>query len=416
NPILASGDYISEEPSWTKVWKEGISWISSIDIDTSNNINALRGIFDSNTHESYYFISKLSSLGSLEWEVPLENNEGIQTYYHTIKIDTNNNIFIAGSFENLEDQKQYMTLFKFDTNGNQVWNRSWGGYEWFEGYDMDIDSLGNIYIVGSIESKDPNNYLDMYLVKLNNSGAILWNHTWGDDNFDVYDAIAIDSYDNIYVAGIYNDRSILMKYNSSENYELILILSSSSYHHGLTIDNEENILFATNGIIIKLNSSGGPSWNYPLNLFFAPKLITDSQNNIYLAESRYIPCYDNFYFLETACICFSIYLEKINSSGDSIWEKRCTGCGDASSSDIAIDAIGNVYISGQLGTEFGCITPINDAILMKNPQAFEGLCIEIYYDLLFLIITPLALSGLIVVIILIKKRDKSKRIAGIKNS
>ena len=416
NPILISGDYISEEPSWTKVWKEGISWISSIDIDSSNNINTLRCIADSNTYERYYFISKLNNSGSLEWEVPLDNIDGFRTYYHTIKIDTNNNIYIAGSFENLEDQKQYMTLFKYDTNGNQVWNRSWGGYEWYEGYDMDIDSLGNIYIVGSIESKEPNNYLDMHLVKLNNSGAIIWNHTWGGEDFDEYNTIAIDSNDSIYVAGTYNYGSILMKYNSSGFHDWNFILSNYSYKQDLAIDNEENILFATEYILIKFNSSGNPLWNYTLNIFFEPSLITDVLNNIYIAENRFLPCYDNSYFLETSCICFSIYLEKINSSGDLLWEKRCTGCGDASCSDIAIDSIGNVYVSGQLKSEFGCNNPINDAILMKNPKAFEGMCIEIYYDLLFLIISPLALNGLIAVIILIKKRNKSKRIAGIRDS
>ncbi|MFX1233663.1 MAG: hypothetical protein ACFFBY_03800, partial [Promethearchaeota archaeon] len=107
----------------------------------------------------------------------------------------------------------------------------------------------------------------------------------------------------------------------------------------------------------------------------------------------------------------AIYLEKVNSSGDFMWEKRCTGCVFASCSDIAIDSVGNIYLSGYVLFELGSMKPLSDAILMKNPKTFEGLCIPIYYNLIILITVLLALNVLIVVsVFLIRYKRKKKKV------
>lgn len=398
-----------ESDSWTKRWNIlGEDWANGIVIDSFNNIFLLGWTENRDTKESYNFLAKVNNSGNLVWLNSLENYNS-SWFYHTIKIDEDNNIYLAG---NLEIQEaQYMILSKYDNEGKQIWNKTWGGYIRYGGYDMDIDSGGNIYIVGSI-LLNQSYYRDMYLVKLNNAGVILWNHTWATEEYDTFNAVAIDFNDNVYVAGYFFPDSKLIKLNSSGycqwNY------TWNNYHHdySLAIDSANNILLADETVLQKLDSNGTILWNYslPERIIFEPKLITNTFNDIFLVENRGIKCLDNSFFLETACICMAIYLEKLSSSGNFLWEKRCTGCGDATRSDIAIDSLGNVYISGTLRSEFGCINPNNDAILMKNPTAFKGICIEVYYDLLILIITPQVLIGLIVLIILIRRRKSSIRI------
>ncbi|MFX1585506.1 MAG: hypothetical protein ACFFDL_13215 [Promethearchaeota archaeon] len=408
---ISSNLYSTEEnDSWTKRWNIlGEDWADGIVIDSFNNIFLLGWTENRDTKVSYNFLAKVNNSGNLVWLNSLESYNSSWFYYHTIQIDEDNKIYLAGNLEIQENQ--YMILSKYDNEGKQIWNKTWGGYILYKGYDMDIDSAGNIYIVGTIKVNQ-SNYRDMYLLKLNNSGVMLWNHTLGGEETSEYYAIAIDFNDDIYIAGSYSYNSILMKYNSSGYCEWNYTWNNYHNGHSLTIDSGNNILLVDETVLQKLDPNGAILWNYslPEEISFTPSLITNAVNDIFLTEERTIKCIDNSFFLATQGICFAVYLEKFSSSGNFLWEKRCTGCGDARSSGIAIDSIGNIYISGTLCSEFECTQSVNDVILMKNPTAFKRICIEIYYDLIILIITPQVLIGLIIIIKLIRRRKSLIRI------
>ncbi|MFW9829895.1 MAG: hypothetical protein ACFFB4_04830 [Promethearchaeota archaeon] len=409
NPVFSSDDYISEEPPWTKFWEGNIgsvnnmASVNSIATDQFNKIYILRDIFDSKNLSYDYFLTKLNNSGSLEWEVPLNYNGIAWDGYQKIKIDAYNDIYLLGTFTILGIPYLNITLLKYDPIGNQIWNKTLKDSEGQKSYDMDSDSLGNLYLVGFKENSR--------LVKLNNSGSILWNHTWGENKSYEYTAITIDSNDYIYVTGFNNYNSILIKFNSTGYCEWNYTWKAY-YKHDLTLDFNGNILVASGNKLLKLNPNGFSLWNFtlPSNSVNTPGLSIDSLNNIYIAENREIPCYDNTLF--GGCGWASaIYLEKVNSSGDFMWEKRCTGCVFASCSDIAIDSVGNIYLSGYVLFELGSMKPLSDAILMKNPKTFEGLCIPIYYNLIILITVLLALNVLIVVsVFLIRYKRKKKKV------
>ncbi len=402
---ISSNNYITEESdSWTKRLNIlGIDWANGIAIDSFNNVFLLGGTENRDTNERFNILAKINNSGNIVWLNLLENYNSSWFYYHTIKIDEDNNIYLAGNLEIQEEQ--YMILSKYDDEGKQIWNKTWGGYIIYEGYDMDIDSGGNIYIVGSILF-NLSHYRDMYLMKLNNAGVILWNYTWEKEEDDTFDAVAIDFNDNVYIAGFYSPYSMMMKLNSSGHCQWNYTWNNYHYGYSLTIDFDNNILLADETVLQKLDSNGTILWNYslPESIIFEPQLITNTVNEIFVVENRIIKCYDHSFFLDPECICSAIYLEKLNSSGNFLWEKRCTGCGDAWYSDIAIDSIGNIYISGVVNSEFGCTNLVFDAVLMKNPIGFKGICIEIYYDLLILIIIPQVLIGLIFLIIFMRRR------------
>lgn len=392
-----------ENDSWTKRWSIlEVDWASSIAVDSIDNIYVLGGTKATQSQERYNFLSKFNRSGDLLWQKLLCNN--VSCNYHTIKINSENDIFLVGNLN--DNQKEYIILSKYDNMGKQLWNKTWGGYDWLMSYDMEVDSFSNIYIVGSIEVNE-SNHLDTYLIKLNNAGTILWNQTWGEESYiDEYYTIAADVEDNIFIAGTFSERAILLSYNSSGYLEWNYSWNFPYYEQDILVDSDGYILIADGISLKKINSTGNLLWNYSLPEFSVinNKLIIDNINDIYIAENRRIKCYDNSYFLESMCICTTIYLEKINSSGSKLWERRCTGCADVSCSDIALDSIGNIYITGELKGEFGCTNLVHDAILMKNPKAFVGECVEIYYDLLFVILTPIILVGLIFLIIFIRKR------------
>jgi hypothetical protein len=392
--------------SWTKTWSIlGTEWASSVAIDSSDNIYVLGGTRNAQTGLGNSFITKFNPMGDLIWEKLLDYNESHSPIYHTIEIDKDNNLFLVGNFENRNDWKDYIILSKFNNSGDLLWNKVLGGYDWFTSYDMAIDLLSNVYIVGSVEI-NPLNDLDTYIAKLNSSGHLLWNHTLGWLDIDEYFAVTTHADNKFYVAGTINDKTVILSYNSSGYQDWNYTLSLPYYYEqDITVDADGHILIADGVNLIKLNSTGITIWNYTLPEYsiFYTKVITDSSNDIYLAENRAIKCIDNSFFLESMCICTAIYLEKINSSGTLLWEKRCTECADVSCMDVEIDSTGNLYITGQFKGELGCFNPNHNALLMKNPKAFFGDCIEIYYDLIFLVPTPIFIIGIIFVIILIRK-------------
>ncbi len=391
--------------SWTKTWSIlGSDWASSVAIDSSDNIYVLGGTRNAQTGLENSFITKFNQMGDLLWQNLLDYNESNSIVYHTIKIDKNNNLFLVGNFEDKNDGKDYIILSKFNNSGDPLWNKVLGGYEWLISYDMAIDLLGNVYIVGSIEI-NPLNHLDTYIVKLNNSGHRVWNYTLGWLDSDEYFAVTTHADNKIYTAGTINDKAIILSYNSSGHQDWNYTWNLPYYEQDIAVDSDGFILIADGANLIKINSTGSSIWNYSLPEYsvFNTKVITDNNNDIYLTENRFIKCIDNSFFLVSMCICTAIYLEKLNSSGGLLWQRRCTGCADVYFSDVEIDPTGNIYITGGFKGDFGCIIPDHNALLMKNPKSFVGECVEIYYDLIFLIPTPIFIVGIIFVVIIIRK-------------
>lgn len=405
-PLTSDSEEID---SWTKRWNMlGMESIGSISIDPYDDLLFLGITTNTKTDEYHNFLIKMDKSGDIIWQKWLNNNN-FSVRYAYMKIDEYNNIYILGSYKP-ENWLDYFILSKFDSSGNYLWNKTWGGYSSFWAYDMEIDPLGNIYIVGSIIA----NGLDMYLVKLNQSGFILWDRILGGKHCDEFYSVSISNENEIYVAGVLNDQDyneigLLQQYTSSGFNNWNYTWNTPSQEQDIAIDSTGSIIIADGISIKKINSSGILIWNTTLIKSFAITEFVgiDTNNDIYIAVSRNIPCIDNSFFAVSSCICTAIYLSKINSSGSLLWDQRCTGCIDAHCNDMAIDTTGNVYISGTIVSEDGCGNTVWDALIMKNPKKFEGVCIEIYYDLILIISIPIAIVVIIVLIRILRKRKIS---------
>jgi hypothetical protein len=385
--------------SWTKRWSIlGSDIATSVSIDSYDNIYVV-GVTSHSFQMGYTpFLSKFNKSGDILWQKLLWSNQNnsIDTYYQKIKNDKDNNLFIGGFVFNKTDATQSIILSKYNSTGDLLWNKTLGKSYIAEINDMDIDSHGNIYIVGI-----------NLLFKINNSGSLIWNRT-----IEGVNTVSSMIENQVYVAGTleYSEKGFLKLYNSSGfniwNYSWDCV----SVDKAITVDSEGSILIADGRVIKKLNSTGFPLWNCSLTSspFSHQYIIVNSVNDVYVAASREIPCYDNSFFIGSFCICTGIYLSKLNSSGTLLWDRKLTGCSDVQCYDACIDLTGNVYITGALISEVGCDTAVWDAILMKNPKENVGQCIVIYYDLILLISIHTAIVVTIVLIWVLRKRKISK--------
>ncbi|MFX1389140.1 MAG: hypothetical protein ACFE9Z_03645 [Promethearchaeota archaeon] len=115
-------------------------------------------------------------------------------------IDNSGNIFLAGNTIKYADTYFDMFLLKYNSTGDLIFNRTWGTADYEECFGIELDDFGNIYLAGSKESYGAGER-DMCVVKYDNTGDYIWQCTWGLEYSDDSYAIALDSTSNIYIAG-----------------------------------------------------------------------------------------------------------------------------------------------------------------------------------------------------------------------
>ena len=118
-----------------------------------------------------------------------------------VAVDSSDNVYLAGQTDSFGAGGYDMVLVKYDSSGGQQWNRTWGGSIYFDsGEGVAVDSSDNVYLAGYTDSFGAGSD-DMVLVKYDSSGGQQWNRTWGGGNRDYGWEVAVDSSDNVYLAG-----------------------------------------------------------------------------------------------------------------------------------------------------------------------------------------------------------------------
>ena len=235
------------------------------------------------------------------------------------------------------------------------WSTTYGINATDEGYNVAVDSLNNVYVVGFVDNGTGNT--DICLIKYNSSGEQQWNRIWGDNNTDKGYGISIDSNDNIYVTG-YSDNGtgnwdiVLLKYNSSGDLELETEWGGKYRDAGysLAMDSSNNIYITgfisrdndiEDILLLKYNSSGIFEWNvtwgyrWPQDIGY--DIAIDSNNNSYIVG------YTEYY---GTAVFDDIILIKCNSSGDEQWYQTWGQDDYDEGRGIIIDSSDEVYITG----------------------------------------------------------------------
>jgi hypothetical protein len=227
-------------------------------------------------------------------------DEGFENCFASA-FDSNETIFLAGVTQSSETNEKNMILLKYDKEGNLLKDKILGksGNEEIC-YDILIDGEDNILITGTIR-KGGSNMGDIFLGKYDQYLRSKWNLTWGNPSIDeIGKAIAIDSSNNIYIAGNSESDTILVKFDQD-------------------------------GQDIWDKSWGGNKDE------ICNSVIIDNSNNIYLAGST-----TSFGDFEQ-----SIYLLKFNIAGDLIWEDIWSEYHGHSCQDLALDSDQNIFLIGE---------------------------------------------------------------------
>ena len=204
-----------------------------IDVDSNGNIfitgyfakNATfgptilrsRGLLD-------VFVAMLNSSGSYQWAISGGGTKA--DFSWNICVDLNRNTYVIGYFSGNASfgsttvtSNNYEEVFVAKVNGNGEWQWvvSAGGSYMDLGWDIDIDSNGNLYVTGmysdvasfgstTVTSRGKQ---DVFIAKLNNSGEWQWAVSAGGSWVDQGYSIRVGSGNKIYVSGIFLGTTVM---------------------------------------------------------------------------------------------------------------------------------------------------------------------------------------------------------------
>jgi len=196
-PLLSASNSVAYE--WNRTWG-GIDTDggSGVAVDSSDNVY-LAGFTKSFGAGHYDMVLvKYDSSVVQQWN----RTWGGIDYDHSrgVAVDSSDNVYLAGDKESFEAGPFDMVLVKYDSSGVLQWNRTWGGSDYDSGRGVAVDSSDNVYLAGYTDSFGAGNR-DMVLVKYDSSGVLQWNRTWGGSNWDEGNGVVVDSSDNVYLAG-----------------------------------------------------------------------------------------------------------------------------------------------------------------------------------------------------------------------
>ncbi len=288
---------------------------------------------------------------------PIANNfwigliTGSTNQGYEITTDSSGNVYTVGSSD---VSGRDIQIIKYNFLGVIQWQRSLGSTSSFyaDGWGINVDSSGNVYVSGSSDYAGGSGAL--IVAKYNSSGSLQWQRYAKDTLTAIGASVDVDSSGNVYVVGstgltIGEDdlqRLTIVKYNSSGTLQWVRRMqdtgSSSTEGWGVFLDSSGNphvCGYRSSGgsyLIAKYNSSGTIQWQVQLAASNSPaySIALDSSSNIYIAGQG------------PGASAADLFLVKYNSSGTLQWQRRIGGANTDVAYYVSTDSSGNVYITG----------------------------------------------------------------------
>ncbi|MCH2046759.1 MAG: T9SS type A sorting domain-containing protein [Saprospiraceae bacterium] len=342
------------------------------------------------------FVLKLDANGNHLWAKTFGGTQN--EYGFSIATDANNNVYTTGIFRGTVDfdPDSLATnnldavglndafVHKLDASGNFVWAKTFGSTDHDLCQSITIDASGNPCVTGyfkdtvdfdpglGVDRHIPHNlgYNDVFVQKLDPNGNFVWAKSFGGsaDAFDVFrlseygQKIAIDSENNIYLAGEFEDTVDFDPGANTQN----MISYSSSYEDAyvLKIDSNGNYLWAhqfggvvgahCGGIDTDVNDFVYVAGSYGGTVDFDPTANIDNQSSNGSAD---------------------IFVLKLDKNGNYLWSESFGATSFDLATGLAVDNSGKVLITGTysntitFNTSSGSITitaqGFNDAYVIK---------------------------------------------------
>ena len=349
----------------------------SMAVDDSGNVYVTGSSPGIGTFTDYSTI-KYNTLGEEQWAARYNGSQNSTDESKSIAIDDSGNVYVTGNSAGDGTGMDYATI-KYNSSGIEQWVSRYSLLQTAAGdfsNSIAVDKFGNVYVTGHSEGGQTGT--DIATIKYNSSGDSVWVqvfNTPGAGTQEMANALAIDTLGNVYVSGwrftpgtTTNDNYLTIKYNSA-GLQLWVAeydgpANSNDIVNALVVDGNGNVYVTGNSqnslvsggdndyATVKYNSSGIEQWtarfNGPGNPSSAAQdiphsIAVDDSGNVFVTGGS----------VDVNGSTTDYVTIKYNSLGAEQWISIYGGIVSSSSDEantLAIDNLGNVYVTGTSGT------------------------------------------------------------------
>jgi len=146
--------------------------------------------------------------------------EPLETYGYAAATDSSDSFYITGTTQTFGGEDFDVFLQKYTSSCTLLFTLQWGGAGNDVPHGLAIDSSNNLYVAGSSNSFG-NGVTQTFLLKYDTFGELQFSRTWGSKN-SFGNGVAVDNLGNVYVVGTTTinggiPQILLLKYDSSGN-------------------------------------------------------------------------------------------------------------------------------------------------------------------------------------------------------
>lgn len=285
-------------------------------------------------------------------------------------IDAAGNVYVTGTFSGtvsfgnftlISEGGSDMFVAKLTSAGNYLWVVQAGGGGYDSGGGLAVDASGSAYVAGtfssftaafgshSIVNSDTRlANADIFVARLDTNGNWLWARQAGSNNFDGGSSLVLDAAGNAYITGGFTGFTAVFG-----SHSITKIASNNTGVYDL--------------FIAKINAQGTWQWARSgggQGQDGGTALAIDASSNVYLTglvqstPGRFGPFSVS---IDNQSID-DILVAKLDTDGNWLWATRAGGSGIDQGHGIAVDALGNAYVTGTFRSRtarFGSITLTN---------------------------------------------------------
>ena len=359
---------------WIKTFGQSsnIDWVSSIAVDKNSNVyvaGSFHGTIDfdpgagqelktSVADQNDAYLLKLDPFGNFLWVKTFGSSSSDDI--ESIAVDDLGNIYFFGrTFGQVDvnpgvgvESRTGLFLVKLDASANYVWSYNIesalievGGPK-----AISVDKKGNVAICGYVggitkfgaSGSNPQTITtvavtpDAYVVKLDNSGKMLWYRTLGDERNDGFTSVAFDNQGNLNVIGDFAGK---IDVDPSAQVKYI----------------ESNIPSDRDGLIMQYDSLGNYNWSYVLSpsTVDCKSVAVNSSNDLYVVGNfkdsvRFDILNPNNLSITGTNVDDDMFMLSLSQQGQFKWAKhiKTAGLYDVLYA-VAIGKNDNVYATGE---------------------------------------------------------------------
>jgi hypothetical protein len=324
----------------------GYDYARAVAVDASGNVYVTGS--SSGTAPSAVVTVKYNSSGVLEWVAQYSEPGDYWDGATAMAVDGSGNVYVTGFVTDAAPEHYYdYATIKYDADGNQKWVARYDNGIWDAATAIALDAAGDVYVTGT--SYGP--WADFATVKYRGSdGYQLWTARYNGpgNNYDWAFAIAVDASYNVFVSGSDDLGYATVKYDASGNQQWVSHLSGNGNASKIALDAAGNVYVgggsgtpsAQDYTAAKFDANGNQLWVATYDhggQDHFHDMALDASGNVYVTGESF----DAIGSDDFATV-------KYDANGNQLWVARYNGPGNSYEWGwaIALDASGNVYVTG----------------------------------------------------------------------